>query len=821
MKSWKPLAILGLLAGTGVWAQDVSQITIGTSVPGPNFMVDGTTYTQTQVFVWPTGSKHTLQFLFSVDPTTGLTLGYQDTSGDTIRYTFGGWTTNTGNLTQTNEAILSITASPDLTSIIAQITVSYKMHITFWLSPGLADCNGAPGDAPQDGWRYGVVYVDGACLTTDTDIFLSAGPHQLNAFAFPGFVFANWYIDGNAPNSAFYSYNMTHAVTVIPNFQPAKRVQFRTNPTNLVMLVDHEPINAQPGLPSNPLPAGNSSISCTPNYASIPGNAPSGFTPLCYGDFDFLPGSAHQIGAPQSQRDIYGKLWVFSSFSDGLPQNGTYIADYNTGTPDLVIATFVPGAYISFLTNPPGLGLSVDGRTNWPGYTFVWGYGETHTVSAPATQADSKGRKYNFQSWSNKGPATQTLVVPSDGSEINMTANYQELGQVQITSNPPGLTLTADGSTCVTPCSLDRVAGTTIVVTAPASVPNTQLSRFDFDNFSGAAGSGTSVSVTFTGDLLVVSANYHTSWALQTASNPANQAQFKFSPSSPDGYFADGTQISITVVPNGGYRFTSWSGDLSGVFTTAYLTMSAPHSVTASLAPSPYIPPAGIVTAAGPNPGGTIGPGSVISIFGQNLAPSLQIGQTNPLAQAIGGVTVTVGNYLLPLMFVSPGQINAQVPVELTDGNYTLAVHQAGQPDVNGAFTVQRDSPGVFTQANPQNTPLVLALHADGTPVTSDSPAQRNETISIYGTGFGPFDHTPVDGFVVAPGSGWLLTDPVTIVTDSGLTFTPSWAGAAEGMVGTAIVQLIINDQIPTATTLNMQVTVNSVPSNTVQLPVQ
>jgi uncharacterized protein (TIGR03437 family) len=821
MKSWKPLAILGLLASAGVWAQGVSQITIGTSVPGPNFMVDGTTYTQTQVFVWPTGSKHTVQFLFSVDPTTGLTLGYQDTSGDTMRFTFSGWITNTGSLTQTNQAILSITASPDLTSIIANITISYRMHITFWLSPGLATCSGTPGDAPQDGWRYGVVYVDGACLTTDTDIFLSAGPHQLNAFAFPGFVFANWYIDGNAPNGAFYSYNMTHAVTVVPNFQPAKRVRFRTNPSNLTMLVDHELVNAAPGLPPNQLPASNSTASCSPNYASIPGGAPSGFTPLCYGDFDFLPGSAHQIGAPQSQRDIYGKLWVFGSFSDGLGQNGTYMADYNTGTPDTVIANFVPGAYISFLTNPPGLGLQVDGRINWPGYTFIWGQGETHTVSAPATQADSKGRKYNFMGWSNKGPATQTLVVPSDGSQINMTANYQALGQVQITSNPPGLTLTADGSNCVTPCSLDRAAGTTIQVTAPVTVPNTQLSRLDFDGFSGAGSGGASVSVTFTTDVLSLNASYHTSWSLLTASNPANQAQFRTSPSSPDGYFADGTQVSITVVPSAGYRFTSWGGDLNGVFTTAYLTMNAPHSITASLAASPYIPPAGIVTAAGANPGGTIGPGSIISIFGQNLAPALQIGQTNPLSQAIGGITVTVGNYLLPLMFVSPQQINAQVPVELADGNYTLAVHQAGQPDVTGAFTVQRDSPGVFTQANANGAPLVLALHADGTPVTPDSPAQRNETISIYGTGFGPLDHTPVDGFVVAPGSGWLLTDPVAVVTDSGLSLTPSWAGAAEGMVGTAVVKVNISDQVPTATTLKMQVTVNGVQSNSVQLPVQ
>lgn len=821
--SWKPLAILGLVASAAVWAQGSGQITIGTSIAGPTFLVDGTSYTQSQVFLWPYGSEHTIQFLFSVDPTTGQTLNYQDDSGDTVRYLFSGWATNTGTLTESNEAILQITASPGLTSVIANISLEYRLHITFYLSPGIATCNGTPGDAPTDGWRYGIVYVDGACITTDTDIWVAPGQHTLNAFAFPGFVFANWYIDGNAPTAAFYSYNVTHSVTVIPSFQPAKLVQFRTNPVGLNLIIDHETVNASPGQPPNQLPSTNISTSCTPNYAAIPGGAPTGFTPLCYGDFDWLPGSTHQIGAPSSQRDIYGNWWVFGSFSDGIANNGTYIPDTNTGTPDVVIGTFVPGVNVVFLTNPPGLSLNVDGRSNWPGYTFVWGQGQTHTVSAPATDTDSSGRQYTFSGWSNNGPAAQTLVVPSNGAQIAMTANYSELGQLQVTSTPPGMTIALGGNSCTTPCTVNGAAGTTIQVSAPTSVPYTQMSRYDFDSFSGSGlTGGATMTVTFTSALISINANYHTSYQLLTASVPANQAQFQFSPSSPDGYFASGTQVTITVVPNAGYKFTSWSGDLSGVFTTGYLTMTSPHSVTAALATTPYISPAGIMNAAGAIPSGTVAPGSIISIFGQNLAPSLQVGQSNPLQQAIGGVTVTVGNYLLPLMFVSPQQINAQLPVELTDGNYTLAVHQTGQPDVTGTFTVQRDSPGIFTQASPPGAPpLALALHADGTPITASSPAIRNETISIYGTGFGPLDHTPVDGFAVAPGSGWQLLDPVTLVTSSGLTLTPSWAGAAEGFVGTVLLNLNINNQVPTATTLTLQVSVNSVLSNTVQLPVQ
>ncbi len=63
---------------------------------------------------------------------------------------------------------------------------------------------------------------------------------------------------------------------------------------------------------------------------------------------------------------------------------------------DLVIANFTPGVPASITTNPGGLSISVDGRSNWPAYNFVWGTGETHQLSAPLTQVDSKGRMYQF-----------------------------------------------------------------------------------------------------------------------------------------------------------------------------------------------------------------------------------------------------------------------------------------------------------------------------------------------------------------------------------------------------------------------------------------
>jgi uncharacterized protein (TIGR03437 family) len=279
--------------------------------------------------------------------------------------------------------------------------------------------------------------------------------------------------------------------------------------------------------------------------------------------------------------------------------------------------------------------------------------------------------------------------------------------------------------------------------------------------------------------------------------------------------------VTVTAVPKSGYKFVQWQGDASGSSSTAYLTMSVPHSVTAFLTSVPYIPPAGIINAAGPTPDGSVAAGSLISIYGENLAGGIVAGPADPLAQTLGNVTVTANGYLFPLWFVSPQQINAQVPWEIVPGTYTLTVHWTGQPDVSGQFTVSRDAPGVYTQPNSQNLPLALAVHQDSTLITAASPARRNEIITIYANGLGPFSVSASDGFPAPLTPLWTMADPVSVVINGSLTLAPYWAGAAPGMIATSLVQLQIVNTIPSATTVNLVITVNGKPSATVQLPVQ
>jgi uncharacterized protein (TIGR03437 family) len=198
----------------------------------------------------------------------------------------------------------------------------------------------------------------------------------------------------------------------------------------------------------------------------------------------------------------------------------------------------------------------------------------------------------------------------------------------------------------------------------------------------------------------------------------------------------------------------------------------------------------------------------------------LQQGPSDPLPQTIGNVTVTVNNILMPLMFVSPGQINAQVPNELAPGPYTLTVQSLGQAPVSGSFTVSRDAPGIFTEANAQNIPLAAALHQDGSLITLTSPAILNEIVSLYGTGFGPYSQQIGDGFAAPNTPLDPITDAVTINAGS-VSLPAVWAGAAPDIPGVAIVQFKIVSSIPSATNVNVVVTIGGKPSATVQLPIQ
>jgi len=809
-KRLKRLIFLGLFACAALWGQTTIPVRVGLSIPGTIFLVDGQAYTSTQIFHWSVGSNHQVYFVPTAEP-DGTLSNHQYLATPGVRYTFGGWSL-TGQETPASQGpLVSVTVGPTLTDVLGQVIKEVALYVYFsdYTDPTLP-CSGIPVSNDP---RAGVVMVGSACFSSPVTTWVIPGPIDLTAASFPGFFFSNWIINGNIVPAQSLSYQIVMPTNVTAVFSKAKRARFRSNPLGLSLLVDQRLVKPGP-LASGPY---SGDPYCPIDYSLLPVSFPVGYTPLCVGDFDYPPGTQHVLGAPDIQTDSEGTSWLFSGFSNGLGQGGVYTAGSDVNNVDTVYANFLRGVPSTVVTSPPGLQVKVDGQIDSAGTKRIWAQGQTHQLSAPPTQTDASGRAWKFVGWSNSGAADQAYSVPSGLLALTLTANYELAGKLQVVSVPSGLPFRVDGAVCTTPCIInDKPAGSQVQVIATPSVSPDPFRRYDFKAWNTGVTS-TSFLVTIADQAQVVTATYQAFYKLSTGSVPADQATFSINPPAVGGFYAEGTQVTVTASPLNGFKFGQWSGDFSGNSPTASIAMNGPRSAIAVMDGMSFL--TAIKNAAGDTPSGTVAPGSDIAIFGGNLAATTKAASPNPPVLVIDDVWVTVNNNLLPLLFISPQQINAQLSSSLYEGSYTLTLHRRGQPDVSRDFNVRRYSPGLFQWYPAQGAATVAAFREDGSMLTASNPASKNETISIYGTGFGSYDRVLFDGYPTPDTGDWNLVDPVT-VTIGNQTYTPVSARAAAGLIGTVVVRVKLTGDIP-AGLIDLKVTVGNQDSNTTKLPVK
>src|SRR5262249_21203865 len=149
---------------------------------------------------------------------------------------------------------------------------------------------------------------------------------------------------------------------------------------------------------------------------------------------------------------------------------------------------------------------------------------------------------------------------------------------------------------------------------------------------------------------------------------------------------------------------------------------------------------------------------------------------TVPLPAQLVGVSATVNNLIAPLWYVSPGQINLQIPYEIqANSNATLTLNNNGQ-SASVSFVVAAVAPGIFTDAN-------------GAPAGKAS-AERGDTATLYLTGAGAVSPAVADGG--APAS--VTPQPVqsVTVTVGGLTAPIRFAGIPPGLVGVTQINYVV-----------------------------
>ena len=90
------------------------------------------------------------------------------------------------------------------------------------------------------------------------------------------------------------------------------------------------------------------------------------------------------------------------------------------------------------------------------------------------------------------------------------------------------------------------------------------------------------------------------------------------------------------------------------------VTLAVTHPAQPTQASPTTAAPVALVNAASYD--ATVAPGSIAALFGAGLSTQTTIATTLPLPKTLGGVTVKIGGIDAPLFFVSPNQINLQVP---------------------------------------------------------------------------------------------------------------------------------------------------------------
>jgi len=177
----------------------------------------------------------------------------------------------------------------------------------------------------------------------------------------------------------------------------------------------------------------------------------------------------------------------------------------------------------------------------------------------------------------------------------------------------------------------------------------------------------------------------------------------------------------------------------------------------------------------------TVAPGGLISIFGANLvkvAVDLSGWLGRQIPASLNGTSVTIGGRAAAILYVSPTQINAQVPVDVPAGSQPVVVKNAVGPGASFSVTVAATAPAIFFSPN-----AAVLKNVDFSLVTASNPAKAGDVLLVYCTGLGQTTPALTTGTLV-PGTANAATSAAVTATIGGKDAAVAYALASPGFVG-------------------------------------
>ena len=234
------------------------------------------------------------------------------------------------------------------------------------------------------------------------------------------------------------------------------------------------------------------------------------------------------------------------------------------------------------------------------------------------------------------------------------------------------------------------------------------------------------------------------------------------------------------------------------VFTASACGLSTTFTVTSTLQPA--ITPSGAVNAANYTIGQGFAPGSYVTLFGSTFGTASQGFSTPYLPISIGGTSVSFDSLSLSLpgglAFVSPGQLNVQIPWEMQNAlqsGQTSVQIKVDDGGISGALynlPLANYSPAFFEAP----AGFVAALDQNFNVVTTSNAVAQGSVVQLFLNGLGPVSNQPASGM---PASLTALSQTTTtpVVTIGGLTIPANniqFSGLAPGNIGLYQVNVVV-----------------------------
>jgi uncharacterized protein (TIGR03437 family) len=168
---------------------------------------------------------------------------------------------------------------------------------------------------------------------------------------------------------------------------------------------------------------------------------------------------------------------------------------------------------------------------------------------------------------------------------------------------------------------------------------------------------------------------------------------------------------------------------------------------------------------------------------------------------------VTVNGQPMPLIFVSSGQINAQMPAQAT-GDVTMQVLTPGGTSDSFNLVVPPTSPAIFLSgvAGPVTNIPTVVRSANSQLVTDSNPVQRGDDLTIYLTGCGQTSPAVTDGSA-APMNPLSLVVTPPVVTLGGVTLNTMFGGLTPGSVGLCQINVSVPANVPEGLSVPLTIT--------------